>query len=238
MGLDALLATLERREAVTPVTPRYPPGVTAKAAPDKACTPVTPVTPINDEGEIRAGDGTADAASAARRWRVCLPNRDPVEVIFAAEATRAQVADLYPGARIEPMTEPSRAAATPAEAARLRVMIGAVLADESDDDRAEALAVALADVDAALVCYRALTSAGSDPRMCRCLDCAGYSVTTGKCLQAARGASFGYGMAVSRRYAPPPLQASRCAAFLPLSDDPDRRTGAERWPFLMSKGGK
>lgn len=231
-----MLATLERRDAVTPVTPRYPPGVTAKPASDKACTPVTPVTPANDEAEIRAGDGTAEAASAARRWRVCLPNRDPVEVIFAPEATRAQVADLYPVARIEPMPEPSRAA-TPAEAARLRVMIGAVLADGSDDDRAEALAVALADVDAALVCYRALTSAGSDPRMCRCLECAGYSWATGRCMQAAKGASFGDGVVISRSYAPPPLQALRCAAFLPLPDDPDRRTGAERWPMLIGGGG-
>lgn len=236
MGLDALLARLERREAVTPVTPRYPAGVTAKPAPDKACTPVTPVTPANDEAEIRAGDSTAEAASAARRWRVCLPNCDPGEVIFTPEATRAQVADRYPGARIEPLPEPTRVA-TPAEAARLRVMIGAILADGSDDDRAEALAVALADVDAALICYRALTSAGGDPRMCRCLDCAGYSLATGKCLQAAKGASFGDGIAMSRSYAPPPLQALRCAAFLPLPDDPDGRSGAERWPMLIGRGG-
>jgi len=121
MGLESLLATLERREAVTPVTPRYPPGVTAKPTSDKACTPVTPVTPINDEAEIRAGEGAAESAFAARRWRVCFPTRDPLEVTFAPEATRAQVADLYPGARLEPMPETSRTA-TPAE--RWPMLIG------------------------------------------------------------------------------------------------------------------
>lgn len=45
MGLDDLLATLERRESVTPVTPCYPQGVTAKPAQTEACTLVTPVTP-------------------------------------------------------------------------------------------------------------------------------------------------------------------------------------------------
>jgi hypothetical protein len=48
MGLEALLVTMESRAADTPVTPRYQQGVTAKASPIKACTPVTPVTPKKD----------------------------------------------------------------------------------------------------------------------------------------------------------------------------------------------
>lgn len=46
MGLDTLLATMERR-VNTPATPCTHAGVTAKPAPVKACTPVTPVTPQN-----------------------------------------------------------------------------------------------------------------------------------------------------------------------------------------------
>jgi len=42
---------------------------------------------------------------AARRWQVCYPGIDPMEVIFAPEAKRADVAALYPGARIAPMLE-------------------------------------------------------------------------------------------------------------------------------------
>jgi|GEM_PF-4107069 len=45
MGLDALLNRMQGRESVTSVTPCNPPEVTAKPAPDKACTLVTPVTP-------------------------------------------------------------------------------------------------------------------------------------------------------------------------------------------------
>jgi len=191
MGLEALLATLERREAVTPVTPRYPDGVTGKAAPDKACTRVTPVIPVND------GAGT--------------------------------------GADVEASPVPDCRAVTPVETAELRALVGLILADGSEDERAEALAVALADPDAALMSFRALTSVGNDPRMRRCIDCGGFALASGKCLQAATGASFGAGIAVSRNHARLPLQAVRCAAFLPRPDDPDRRMGAERWPILTGK---
>lgn len=46
MGLDTLLATMERR-VNTPATPCTHAGVTAKPAPVKACTLVTPATPQN-----------------------------------------------------------------------------------------------------------------------------------------------------------------------------------------------
>lgn len=46
MGIDALLATMERR-VDTPATPCTHAGVTAKPAPVKACTLVTPATPQN-----------------------------------------------------------------------------------------------------------------------------------------------------------------------------------------------
>ena len=44
MGLDNLLATLEKRGSVTPVTPVTLDDVTPKPASMLACTPVTPVT--------------------------------------------------------------------------------------------------------------------------------------------------------------------------------------------------
>lgn len=48
MGLDKLLATLEKRDSVTPVTSVTLDDVTLKPAWTKACTPVTPVTSQND----------------------------------------------------------------------------------------------------------------------------------------------------------------------------------------------
>jgi len=49
--------------------------------------------------------------AAARRWQVSYPGIDPMEVIFAPEATHAEVAALYPGARVEPMPEIGRGTA-------------------------------------------------------------------------------------------------------------------------------
>src|SRR5207249_2293758 len=101
-------ATMESRAAVTPATPHYAGGVTAKTLPIKACTPVTPVTPENDCTASEAANVYADnAGTACRRWRVHFPNLDPMEVMFAPEATQAEVAAIYPAAMIEPLLERS-----------------------------------------------------------------------------------------------------------------------------------
>ena len=117
------------------------------------------------------------------------------------------------------------------EAAELRRLVSAVVTDAGE--RAEALAAALGDVDAALTSYRVLArAAGMDLEMRRCCECAAYSKSTGICGQAAKGFNFGPDIALSRKYSPPPLQALRCIGFLPLVDDEDQRPGHERWPFL------
>ena len=56
MGLDNLLATLEKRGSITPVTSVTLDDVTPKPAWIEACTPVTPVTSKND---ITANDEAA-----------------------------------------------------------------------------------------------------------------------------------------------------------------------------------
>lgn len=71
--LDDLLAELERRAAVTLVTPRTLAGVTAKPAPILACTSVTYVTPQNDNTgseALKVGDspeGSPESLSPAAR---------------------------------------------------------------------------------------------------------------------------------------------------------------------------
>ena len=64
MALDDLLATLERRNSVTPVTPATPAGVQPKPLQHKACTLVTLVTPENSNAGSNAlqvgGDTTAE----------------------------------------------------------------------------------------------------------------------------------------------------------------------------------
>jgi hypothetical protein len=63
MALDDLLATLERRNSVTPVTPATPAGVQPKPLQHKACTLVTPVTPENTNSGSNALQVGADTTA-------------------------------------------------------------------------------------------------------------------------------------------------------------------------------
>jgi hypothetical protein len=98
------------------------------------------------------------AAYQARQWRISYPNGAAIDMLFTPAATRAEVAELYPGATIELVPDTAMRTATSAEADELRALIAAILADDSEASRAEALAVALADPDAALMSYRALAA--------------------------------------------------------------------------------
>jgi hypothetical protein len=103
-----------------------------------------------------------------------------------------------------------------------------VFTDERD--RAEALAAAITDPDAALTSFRTLTAeppADPDDRR-TCSQCANLA-TDGRCRAAARGVLF---YAVSRKYAPATDLLKRCEGFRPLAADPDQRPGAVRWPEL------
>lgn len=128
--------------------------------------------------------------------------------------------------------------------AELRRLVAVVSADWPADEQAEALEAALADREAALVCFRALVAergrgapvaaveAVDDLRPCTA--CANLS-RGGRCLAAERGESLGLGIATSRKYTPTmPDRPQRCGAYAPKADDPDQREGWERWPFLFA----
>jgi hypothetical protein len=92
-----------------------------------------------------------------RRWRIHFPNLAPVEVWFTPEVTAAHaLASCFGAIEAAPLPDVASRTATEGEANELRALVGALLADVSNADRAEALAVALADVDAALMSFRAL----------------------------------------------------------------------------------
>lgn len=129
--------------------------------------------------------------------------------------------------------------ATPEQAAELRTLVRQVLADRPDEwDEAEA--VALADPEAALVCYRALArereapvEPRGDPRMRTCRECANLT-PAGHCVPALRREPFGAALAVPANYVPTLHDTpQRCGAYAPGPHDPDRRAGAERWSFLF-----
>ena len=75
----------------------------------------------------------------------------------------------------------------------------------------------------------------ADDGMRACIDCANLS-RAGRCLAAERGESMGAGIATSRTWRPgDPTRPQRCGAYKPGPADSDRRTGAERWPFLFGE---
>jgi hypothetical protein len=129
--------------------------------------------------------------------------------------------------------------ATPTEAAELRDLVSRVLTNAGDADRAEALAVALADPEAALLSFRALAAVSSngepavDVRDDRrtCTQCVSLT-TTGRCLAAVRG-ELSY--VTSRDYSPAPDVLKRCEGYRPKADDTDQRNGAQRWPSLINE---
>ncbi|MFS8085007.1 MAG: hypothetical protein ACMG6H_05205 [Acidobacteriota bacterium] len=97
------------------------------------------------------------------RWLIHCTDRDAVEVRFSPAATHAE-AMSYPGARAaELMPESPQRPATPAEEQELRALISQILAPDTEADRAQALAAALEDPDAALLCFRGLASVQLGP---------------------------------------------------------------------------
>jgi hypothetical protein len=60
----------------------------------------------------------------------------------------------------------------------------------------------------------------------RCLEC-GKHAPNGRCLAAAKGE-----IVASSSYQPNPMLLRRCEGFRPLPNDPDQRSGWDRWPGL------
>jgi hypothetical protein len=132
---------------------------------------------------------------------------------------------------------PQKLRATSAGHAELRQLIWRVLLDPLE--REEALAAGLADIDAALLCYRALASdpptgrsAAADSRR-RCDQCRNLA-DDGLCHAAWRDQPLGFN--APRAYHPAADLLQHCAGFLPFPDDPDQRPGHERWPSLLREG--
>lgn len=162
------------------------------------------------------------------------------------DAIRATIREHKAAILAELAANDAAEGATREQATELRELVGIVAAHWPNDERTEALAAALADPDAALVCFRALaaecrgaTAGRQEPApadMRSCVDCASYT-PSGRCLAAWRGESFGAGIATSRTWTPAlPERPQRCGAYAPGPNDHDKRTGRERWPFLFTGG--
>ena len=142
--------------------------------------------------------------------------------------------------RTEPAEAPARA--TPEQATELRRLVPEVCRLTNEADPEGALAIALADPEAALTSYRALlaelTEPTADATSCDdrrpCAVCANFS-PGGLCIAAWRGVKIGN---AGREYHPAyPEQPRRCVGYRPGLNDNDQRSGAERWPEVLTQLG-
>jgi len=98
-----------------------------------------------------------DSGKPCSQWLFHFADRDPLQVTFAPAVDHAAALACYPEAvAAEPIPERPQRKATKAEANEITSLVQAIYANDTDDDRAEALAAALADPDGALLCYRTI----------------------------------------------------------------------------------
>lgn len=157
-----------------------------------------------------------------------------------ATATHATVAtdEVRPGPRVASVATVSVAkpagrvvGANSTDLAALVRNVGAAWAF-SPAEVDEALTHALAKPDEARECFEALAveavMASSDPDdRIRCRDCRNLRLT-GVCLAATH-------LKAARTFSPDPMLPRRCEAFVPMPDNPDQRSGADRWGNLDGK---
>ncbi len=214
MALDDLLSKMEGRATDTPDTPCNPIEVSAKPAPNKACTLDTPDTSQNVSAEDWA---------LFNAWLFHFADRADLPVTFASAVDYAAALAYYPDAvAAEPTPERPQRKSTKAEAEEIRALVQAIYANDTDDDRAEALAAALADPVGALLCYRAIAEE-------RGIALVKTDADRRTCAIAKPG---GLVSSANPGYRPVPDTLKRCAGYLSNTTDHDQRPGCERWPGL------
>jgi hypothetical protein len=197
-----------------------------------ATVAVAPSPQGQTAGQAKVGAG--DTATASRWWRLHYLNRKPVEVACWPETTRAEILERYPDAvAAENFIPPHRQPAGPMTAEDETAIRGWLALIEETDPATIAEVIDLGQRDANARAYfsgRAnleLSQQNSpldDRRTCtQCANLAGR-----RCLAAKRGE-----IVASRNHEPISDLLQRCIGYEPMSDDPDRRPGRERWPGLI-----
>jgi hypothetical protein len=103
-------------------------------------------------------------ADTGCRWRVQFTKGEQFELVCLEPVKIHDVRRLYPtAAAVEPAPIVYKRSATDAEAAELAALVAVVLRSDAVEERHEALAVALEDPEAAIVCYRFLARWGTVP---------------------------------------------------------------------------
>lgn len=120
----------------------------------------------------------SDSGKQCSRWLFHFADRDDLPVTFAPAVDHAEALDYYPDAvAAEPIPDRPQRQPTKSEADEITALVQAIYANDTESDRAEALAVALADPDGALLCYRTIAKdqgiavaapVASTVKACRC----------------------------------------------------------------------
>lgn len=122
-------------------------------------SPVTVLTKPTEGAFVSYGSTTQpphEKKNNSRRWLFHFADREPMEVVFVNEIDHGEALFFYPDAvAAEPVAEPQKRKPTDDEVEELRALVRAVY---PPGDREEALAVAMADPDGALICYRAIVA--------------------------------------------------------------------------------
>ncbi len=120
------------------------------------------------------------ATVRARHWRITYPDR-ALTATCAPPATLAEVQAMYPGATVASVDPRPRRQPPPAEVAELHALLARALPASTAEERAEAAAIGLADIEAALICWRAIAKAAKPAPSCD--TCAHFRRpgTTGYC---------------------------------------------------------
>jgi hypothetical protein len=148
-GSEGASSTLKASESGTAITDETVPGQPTPVTSPQVRELVDEVSPANDSDVDRS-------SPRARRWRIMQPGRPATEVLFTPEVTAEDVREVYRGAIVKLIAEAPKRRATPAEAHELRALIAEVLRAASEAERVEALTIACADPDAAMLSFRAL----------------------------------------------------------------------------------
>ena len=177
---------------------------------------------------VKTGDG-----KSWPRWLFHFAERDDLPVTFQSAVDHGAALAYCPDeVAAEPIPERPQRKPAKAEADEITALILAIYGNDTDDDRAEALAAGLADPDGALRCYRTIAKdrgisvmkAEDDRRPCsQCLNLRGRA-----CAIAKPGGL----VSANLGYQPETAVLQRCAGYLPNPNDYDQRPGRERWTGL------
>lgn len=226
--LSALIQKRETRKAATAI-----PAISATQHDVRAST----VARIATVAVANPTDAKTADAVTSWGWLLHFADREPLEVYCNPDATHAEILERYSDAlAAEPLPERTRREPNDAEAKELRALVQAVAEREgwAAAEVEEATALALADPDGALTCYRDIAAdlkvilwPDDDRRTCnQCANLEGR-----RCLAAWQGE-----IVANRDYTPIRDIPRRCEGYIPDANDPDRRPGSERWPELIEEG--